>query len=395
MRTMMKKCGVFAACTAVLVAVATVVLSCPTPESSGGKEEKGYKPKPGMGAVRLNLASTTRSARSIIPGTQLTDFAKFDIDFQAKGGGGVSNSSNTNISIGSESGPYDLTPGKYDIVVVGYTASGDAAIGTTHDVVVNANDVTNTATITLESYDPTTGAALGTDTGTFNYTILNNINVLTLTTATMTFTKIAGAGAGPTSPVNLLSPSWSGNIVLTSGYYYVDFVLVTSTAGTRTFRHILHIYKNQISSFQYTFTDDYFTYAKIELTITFDKPTDPKPKLAKSTAPAVILTDGETITLSIDGLGGNPKTINITVNNQGDYSASSIKWYLSSNSTTALTAGVGGTNDSVLTINVATAPFNVQGLYQLTVEGTIPAAITPPLTPAVPTSSFILISIVP
>jgi len=373
MRTMMKKCGVYATFAVVLLVMAALVTGC----STGGGD---YQPPAGMGAVRLNLADTTRTIRSIVPGTSLSDFVTFDVDFQATGSGGVSDSTNTGISKGSESGPYDLAPGKYDIEVVGYTADGDAAAGTVKDVIVVANSITNTATIELYSYDPEDGTA--TDTGTFKYTISNNITVNTLTSATMTFDKIGGGG--PTT-VNLLATGWNGNITLTPGYYYVDFVLVANS-GTRTFRHILHIYKNQISSFDYTFTDEYFTYAKITLTVNFNPNEDPKPELEKSSAPSVIMDDGETVILSIEGVGANPKTIDITVTNEGDYS--SIEWYVSSNGTTALTTGVSGTNDEILTINVANAPFNVQGLFQLTVVGTT-------TTTSVPTSSYILISVVP
>jgi len=395
MKTMMKKGGIYAACAAVLVvmAAAAVVLSCPTPGSPGKVlaivDEKGYQPPLGMGAVKLNLANTTRTVRSIVPGTTLASFDHFSVQFTAAGNGAQSDTSHTSVVYSALEGPYDLAPGIYDIEVIGYmtaAATGDAAAGSVTGVTVVANSVSNTATILLESYDPATAAA--TDTGTFTYTISNSVTGLT--GATMKFTKITGAGSAPLD-VDLMS-GWNGSVLaFPAGYYYVDFILNVGSA-TRTFRHILHIYKNQTSSFSYTFDDSYFTFAKITLDVDFDPIVDPKPELEKSTNTGTTLTDGETVTLSFNAVGGNPELLNIVVTNDDDYDT--IEWFLNKNGTTALTTTQGVSSDNkTLSINTANAPFNAQGLYQLTVVGITPSPGGG--VDGVASSSYILIAIVP
>jgi len=73
---MMKKGVVCTTFAAVLLVMAALIIGCSTPESSGGGE-KGYKPPPGMGAVKLNFNDTVRT---IAPGTTIASFTKFDID---------------------------------------------------------------------------------------------------------------------------------------------------------------------------------------------------------------------------------------------------------------------------------------------------------------------------
>jgi len=382
MRTMMKKCGVYVTFAVVLLAMAVLVTGC----STGGGD---YQPPAGLGAVKLNLANTTRAARSIVPGTLITDFTKFNVTFTSVGSGGVSDSSNTNIALANVKGPYNLAPGKYNILVVGFTADGDVAAGSENGVNVVANTITTVPLITLISYDPadaTTG-----DEGTFAWKINNHVTG-TLTSADIIFTQIPTSGTEP-APFDLLgTDGWINSIDLLPGYYYVDFVLVKSGIATPlTLRHILHIYKNQTSTFEYDFSDLYFTWAKVEFgDVDFDAIVDPQPELDiyHGTSDEDTVAAGGTISVYFDSVGGTrPTSIPITVTNAIDYATGGIKWYL--NSTTALTTGLSGGNGEVLTVNTASAPFNKQGTYHLTVVGSTNAA------KSVPASTVIYITILP
>jgi len=172
----MKKCKFYTVSAVALLIMAVLVMGC-----LAGTPEPDYQPPAGKGAVRLNFNETTRS---IIPGTSLSSFVKFDIEFQAVTGGAVTDTSHTNVPAGSVEGPYDLNPGTYDIVVIGYTALGDAATGQEDGVAIIAGKTTDTPTIYLESYNPATA----TGTGTFSWTITNNITG-TITLATINFTN--------------------------------------------------------------------------------------------------------------------------------------------------------------------------------------------------------------
>jgi len=385
MRTMMKKCGRMRAyagvCAVALLVVAALVTSCTNPS---GSESSGYKPPAGKGAVKLNINKTTRS---IVPGTTISSFTKFDIDFSpaSTGGNGAVPQGFPGVLPANVAGPYDLDPGDYDITVIGYigsTSSDNAAIGEVLSQSITANTTSTTSTIYLKAYDPATV----TGNGTFSWTISNSVTGLT--SANMSFTKILGVGSAPAS-VNLLqSGNWTGSITnFPAGYYYVDFVLVANSS-TRNFRHILQIYKNMISTFSYTFDNTYFTFAKADLPIDFTPIGDSKPELIVG---GTSQSEGYIVNLSISGAASNPKTIVIAVDNENIYSA--IGWYFSNGGALSTTTGVSGGNDEILTIDTANAPFATQGLFQLTVTGTGTTGGASPTTFA--GSTFIFINILP
>jgi len=374
MRTMMKKCGRMRAyagvCAVALLVMAALVTSCTNPS---GSESSGYKPPAGKGAVKLNLDKTTRS---IAPGTTISSFTTFDVQFDAVSGGGGLSVSFNGVSSANIAGPYDLEPGTYDITVVGYIGTSEAAIGELNNVSILPNQTTTTSVITLHAYDISDGG-----TGTFSWTISNSMTG-SLTVASMTFSTITG-GTAPTT-VDLLDNKWNGSITnFPVGYYYVDFVLVKDSK-TRTFRHILHIYKGQTSSFTYTFDNSYFTFAKVTIPpVVYEPPADKQPELETVVgggSGTTVLPKG-TVIVSLSNTT-YPDVLDIVVTNDTDYDAN-VKWYL--NGTTPLTS-VSGTLNTILTVDVSNPPFNAIGLYQLTVEGT---------KSSVPYETFIYISIVP
>jgi len=357
MKTMMKKCGVYATFAVVLLAMEVLVTGCSQPNSglSGG-----YQPPAGKGSVRLNLGDTIRS---IVPGTTIDSFTKFDIDFQAVSGGALSDNTHTGVLAVNVAGPYELTPGTYDIEIIGYIGTGEAAVGSVSAVVIAPNVTTSVGPIHLVAYDPLDTDVAHQGNGTFSWHIVNIVT--DLTAATMSFTKIAGTSLGSTPIVNLLGTGrWDSSEVIPAGYYYVDFVL-TAKGTTRYFRHILHIYKGQTSSFTYTFDNTYFTYAKAGLIVDYPVPVDEKPTLQWTADGSTYtpMTELDDVTVSITNVGG-PDSIDIKVTN----AFTTIEWYFNSTTPTA-------TGDT-LTVDTTVAPFKVQGHYQLTVVG-LPASGAP------------------
>jgi len=280
-------------------------------------------------------------------------------------------------------GPYNVAPGVYNILVVGYIGSGEAAAGEASNVPVALNAVTNVPTIHLEA-----PAFTGSDTGTFSWNI--HATVTGLTAATMSFTEVTGSGNAPPADVDLFDDNWEDSITdFPVGYYYVDFEL-TAGGSTRTFRHILHIYKNQTSAFSYTFNNSYFTFTTVNVPIDYIPPAVTPLELvyeetgAGGSPPPASLVEKQTVTVSIGNVGGVPTSVDITVDNDDAYTT--IEWYF--NSTTALTPSEGvSSGGETLTVDATAAPFTTQGFYQLTVVG-IPAS-------GGPSSMIVFISIVP
>jgi len=375
MKTMMKKCGVYAVFAVALLVMAALVTGCPTGDGGGD-----YKPPAGMGAVRLNLDNTVGEARSIVPGTTIDTFTKFTVQFAAVSGSGAVSVGPVDKALATVGGPYDLVPGTYNITVVGFIGSGEAALGTASNQVIQANQVTAVPKITLTAYDFADG-----DTGTFQWTITNSVDGLT--SAIMSFTRI-DSGTDPTpSNINLKDTSrWNSSIDdFPVGSFYVDFLLV-ARGDNRTFRHILHIYKNQISAFTYTFDNTYFTWAQTGLNVEYNPPADAKPTITvnKNNGGATATAEGATVTVKINS-GSTADTAVITVTNT-NYGSNTIEWYL--NGTAALSGGIlSGTNNSVLTVTAGSAPFTAQGKFPLTIVG------TPSAAPSTPSSTVIFIEV--
>jgi len=102
----------------------------------------------------------------------------------------------------------------------------------------------------------------------------------------------------------------------------------------------------------------------LTVTIDFDNVKDKAPELDWSDDGGANWTDlAEEVTVNLP----HPGSAVIRVKNQDEYD--SIAWFCDSD--TALTSGegVGGANDSELTVTAGTAPFDTVKKYHLTIEG--------------------------
>jgi len=369
MRTMIKKCGVYATFAAVLLVMAVLVTGCP--ESVPGTS--GYQPPAGMGSVQLifdeNIARAT-----ILPDTAtIASFQEFVLTFTAVSPGTGVTPAPITRTYATRNNAIDLVPGEYDLEVVAYLIASDA----TSAAAVWSSDPstpldissgnTTTLTITLKPYDPATS----TGTGTFAWAITNSItgtlesgskiSLMTLAGGTTitgwTDVDLENAGTSITNATGVTIPS---------NYYYVDITLKVNGV-TRNFRHVLHIYQNMKSTFSYAFTNDHIGVTLITFTptINYTHPTDTPPTITTST----------TSVNGVQGIGTaispymlsltdatNPNNLTITVNNAGTFTGG-VKYYLGS---TVLSS------TSPYTINISAAPFNaVGGPYQIMVEGTV------------------------
>jgi len=243
MKTITKKCGVYATCAAVLLVMAALVTGCPAPESSG------YKPPVGMGAVQLNFDKNIARA-TILPDTVVIgDFDQFILTFTAAGGGAVTPApiKRLNTSAAVRNATVTLTPGTYDLSVVAYleedvdesaAAVWSSPAGTPLNITAG-NTVSEN--IILKPYDPLTDSG----NGTFAWQIHNNINGTLATDSEMTLTTLAGGAAGGDwIDLDLTDNDSFENTIgvfVFSNYYYINIVLKVNGV-MRNFRHVLHIY---------------------------------------------------------------------------------------------------------------------------------------------------------
>jgi hypothetical protein len=235
-------------------------------------------------------------------------------------------------------------------------------------------------TITLKPYDPTDPDV--TENGTFAWKITNQITSViptSFTSAKMTVKDLTGAilSATTTPAITWTNPivlntsapvtNWTNTtgVSIMSGYYYVDIELIIDGA-TKYFRHVLHIYQNFTSTFEYIFTDDHIGVTGVTFTplIDYEHPKDNPPTVAVAPSSSsnftVAIGDGswtDPYLLSLSGLT-LPKELEITVTYLG-----TPEFYYGS---TLLGSGAS-------LIIPATAPFNTVGTYQVLVVGTATA----------------------
>jgi hypothetical protein len=372
----MKKCGIYAACAVVLLVAAALVTGC----STGGGADEEQLPE-GYGAVKISFNDTVEQRATILPsGTfSVTDFlGGFTLQFTPTDGLGVAQSKD--IPAGTYTANSEsvlLVAGKYDLVVIAYLEANKtkpAAGVTMHDIEIKAGQ-TKSITIALEALVD------GVGTGTFTWNITNSITAL-VTKADMIISPIAGPKGSPTS---LLTEFTSGsatvsgtNSTLVSGYYYVDFEL-TVASKVNNFRHILHVYRNLNSVFNYTFTNDHFSIGSaIIADITYTAPGDTPPDLdveEGSGEPTLVGTGAvsDPYLLSVDNSGTTlPGTqivanvITVKVNNLTDFDGGVKGMFGGTTDVTSLLSG-----DTFTLTGTNTAPFVPRALpYQFVVEGT-------------------------
>jgi len=331
----------------------------------------------GKGAVQLSFDNVI--GRTILPGdvTAVSDFDTFNFAFTATGGG--TSYTKSNIPYANLNDPIVLDPGTYTLTVIAYYDDNSSKHGgdglTPNSVAMAKNDPavsvtitaaeTTTATIVLKPYDQATG----TGNGTFQYKITSDITTAKLTSAYMKFTQISNGAAQ--SDIDLKATAWNvataQTLPLKAGDYFVDFLITVPTGEVINFRHIVHIYQNMTSSYDFTINRDYFNavFKLVSGNITLEIPeNNPEVEYSINGDPAVTYTSGATISLT------RGDEIEFTVTNAGDYT--SFEWYCID--TSDIGSGSTCTIDTTATTPPATAnPYSTAKDYYLTVVGELTA----------------------
>jgi hypothetical protein len=377
MKTLMKQGLVLAA---VLLVVTILVAGC-------FAEPESYTPPDGMGAVRLNLSLDNPNARATImpDNATINTFQRFRLDFQPSGGGAVAFSGYyTKAQLDAD--PIPLTPGNYILEVVAFMDAGappatpptlvaaTGTTGTTPFTVAVPPATPPTVSVILKAYDP----ALNTANGTFAWTITNSITA-TLTTASMAVTPVGtGTSYGPYNLLSGTAPNdWNNaaGVSVREGYYYVDFILSTSAAFTRNFRHILHIYRGHKSTFDYAFTNEKLglVSANVEVDLDYEHPSNLRPDVRNGAS--AVAEGGFVIVTSATS------PVTLTINNAASY-ATMAWWYGDE------PLGTGATFD----VDTDDPPFDEPGTYAVTVIGVTPVNANDPYADA-PFSTEIFIKV--
>jgi hypothetical protein len=338
-----KRCAVSAG---ILLIMAVLVTGC-APEMP---EQTGYQPPPGMGAVRLNM----NFARSITPTTDLESFVSFTLTFT--GTGGTTGNPTIDILKADRDNTFALSAGTYNLEVVGFLGAGytqaAADTGTIPIPVTVATGLVTPITIILKPI-------VADGSGNFIWTI--NDTTSQIDSGTITITPLSGGTPEQVIPLTTTAtePGELGEphtLTLLSGYYQVEIAVEQNTVDI-AFQHILHIYKNQTSTFAYTLKDGMFSYTGGRGGSWTYEGNDKPPALTQVGTGA--LEENDTVTETYASLSGTPLQIQLT--NPTDYD--SVVWYCNNVPfATGITA-------NTLTINGSTLPFDRARIYVLTVEG--------------------------
>jgi hypothetical protein len=368
MKAKTRNYGVCALIAVVLLAMAVLVTGCPTEPST----ETGYKPSAGKGAVQLKFGPIAR-ATTLPDAADETWFATFGLEFLPWNAG--PNDPGSPIAeefytLTDLEDPIELEEGDYTLVVIGY-ASINAGVGVGPAATATLNfsvEIGNTQpeTIILKAYDPDVSGG----TGIFAWEITDETEEDSLESIIMNVIKIDGTPTMIEDYV-ILSDTVDKLVNATGeslpvGYYYVMFALTTEGGIEKEFRHVLHIYRNMISTFTYTYNDAKLGIVKVIETEDFSL--DIEYEEIEDFAPTWSVSGG-----SEAGTEGDPLILSstvtsriITVTNFTDYD--SLEFYCDG---VNLEDGIGGDDDEELTISTATAPFNAAGVYQLIIVGIV------------------------
>jgi len=349
MKNFPKKRGLFAVTAVLLTVVAILVtIGCGNDIGSGSDYTDDFTPPAGKGAVKLNF--NEKIQRTILPdNATVADIDEYEFQFTPNPTGSVF--TKPNIDPSDVSVPIVLDPGTYKLLVIAYMEFS----GTMKPVAMCETSVTISAgkvvkeKIVLEVYEPKAG-----DTGTFSYTLSGiddaDINFGT-NTATMMLTPIGVVGTAQSVNIKTQFTNTPYDISVATGMYYVDFA-INLTGETANFRHIVHIYKNMTSSYDFAITLDYFNAVFI---------------LDDDIEIAPIEDEDIDVTYTVDGGSSTPYTIQFSVArgepivftlvDASNYD--SIEWYCLS--TTALST------TGTCTINTTTGTFSRAKDYSLTV----------------------------
>jgi len=382
MKTFTKKRGFFAATAALLIVTAMLVTTwCSNDIGDSNEYTDNFTPPAGKGAVRLSFNKNI--VRTILPDDADVDiFNEFEFQFtptSSLGGSPTGSSVSKILAKGNETDPIILDPGFYDLIVVAKIKVNNimepaAENETAVSVEIKAGKITNEA-IVLKAHDPATGK-----TGTFSYTLTGLVasDFATADTATITLTPIGSLGSniGPLPVKSQFNGSTQSIPSIDTGFYYVDFTLKVAT-DIVTFRHVVHIYPNMISHYDFTVSLNYFNAVfKLEDgDITFTPITDKDIVIHYDINDTH--ADANPSPTPFDEYDGTPIVLHrgdkivFTVNNSALFTANSFEWYCLSDTPLPTT-----NNTINCTINTAAAapsasynPFSTAKYYTLSVVG--------------------------
>jgi len=321
MRTLTNKRGIIAAAAVLLLLTAMLVTGC----NDSAAVEKPYTPPAGMGAVILNFNKNIARATILPSGADIDSFAEFILTFTADlpGTGVTKIITRENTDIPTRNAPINLVAGVYDLQVVAHLTAGDstsaAAVYSNSSVDISMGQTTS-LNITLKPYDP----ADATEDGTFAWNITNLIGDAISAGSVMRLRKLDNSTIIEWTDLDLDTPLNTSNfsnttgIPIPSGYYYLDITLIVGSE-TRIFRHVVHIYQNLKSTFEFEFTDAYVVVRIIfNPTITYNNPADDPPVLAvERVSGGTMSGDGSLDKPYILSLTGTkfPDSIKVTVSN--------------------------------------------------------------------------------
>ena len=210
----------------------------------------------GMGSFTLYIAGSGGQGRTILPNPADFTFVGYTLKFTRVGG--ASGTSSFYITVANS--PVLMEAGSYTLEVTAYTAYTDAVnnkpaasgtLGTVGSPIVITAGGATPGTVTLKAISGTGSGTFSWDIGFPDGIIEAAMEIISLPAET-TVKTINLLGATPPD-------TKTGSLSLASGQYSVIFTL-KKDAGTRTVSWLetLHIYANMASSYENTFTDNYF-----------------------------------------------------------------------------------------------------------------------------------------
>jgi len=383
MKEFTKKQGFFVMSAALLIVIAMLGITWCSNGISNGDNTDNFTPPSGKGAVRLNFDE--KIARTILPDhiTGISSFDEFEFQFTSTGGGGTSKNVD-HLAYSELINPIILDPGDYTLKVIGYVDEGTPGSPVLHAMATNATPIPvkieagkiAKEKVVLRPIFEDDGIAEG----SFVYTLSNTkITPADITTASMSIVPIGTNGTTTEQNIDikaLFTGLPQPPITLYTGIYYVEFT-IRAGGDTVSFKYVLHIYKDEISSYTFILGLDYFNavYQGNSGDVTFEGNANPEilyvitPKVGPAGSSTAYTTPDLINTIH------RGDTIEFTVDNADIYDGG-IEWYCLSN--TALVNSTYCTiGTDTCTINTSSATsgaynsFSSARDYILTVVGVI------------------------
>lgn len=246
----LKKCGLIAATTAVLLVIALLVTTCDGPFGVDGLLGKSTSEK---ATLSLNLTD----GRTIMPTVTISSFSNFWLELDD----GTTQTPYTATTVALlNAQDLELTIGEdYTITLEAYTGgakgSGGVLAASGTGTITGAVAGSNPVTINLEL--ETTGS------GTFTFTITNQANPNDFTGGNYAITPLSGGSSVSSTSITF---GTAQSETLDAGFYRVSFTYTKARHQTRTVNEILHIFPGITS----TYTNAPTALAKNNFDVTFD-----------------------------------------------------------------------------------------------------------------------------